>query len=392
MEKTEVKKESVIETALAKENITAQVIAKLKSDYSGLKINGLDDKEGFKKVEDARKECKSIRVLATKICKLGREEAVKIQKDWITKEKEVVSQIEEVENALEAESDRIKEEEKRILFEAAQKEKLPMRKEKLLSIGVEVEDEQLLKIDDNQFLQLFNELYEKHLAEKAEKMRLEEEERQKETEAKLAEEKRLEAEKQEAERKERERVEAEEKAKQDAEIARLKAENEAKEKREKEREKQIKEMEDLQQKRLSELLPFTNVYTDSGSVNMSRLWEETEESYQTILKNRKAKFEKLQKEQAEAEAKQKALEKELADKKAAEEKQKAEAEAIEKAKKEAEKKAAKAPDKEKLKVLITQLTLEAPKLSTKEGVEKWELISDKFAGFKKWATEQIESI
>lgn len=284
MEKTEVKKESVIETALAKENITAQVIAKLKSDYSGLKINGLDDKEGFKKVEDARKECKSIRVLATKICKLGREEAVKIQKDWITKEKEVVSQIEEVENALEAESDRIKEEEKRILFEAAQQAKLPMRKEKLLSIGVEVEDEQLLKIDDNQFLQLFNEFYEKHLAEKAEKMRLEEEERQKETEAKLAEEKRLEAEKQEAERKERERVAAEEKAKQDAEIARLKAENEEKE----------KALAEAKAKADAEL---------------------------------KAQQEKAAKEKAEAEAKQKALEKEIADKKASEEKAKADEEA-----------------------------------------------------------------
>lgn len=74
---------SPIELALAKENVTAQVIAKLKADYSGLTIKGLDDKEGFEAVEKARKECKSIRVLATKICKAGREEAVKIQKDWI---------------------------------------------------------------------------------------------------------------------------------------------------------------------------------------------------------------------------------------------------------------------------------------------------------------------
>jgi hypothetical protein len=40
-----------IETALAKENITAQVIAKLKENYFDLKINGLSDKEGFKAVE-----------------------------------------------------------------------------------------------------------------------------------------------------------------------------------------------------------------------------------------------------------------------------------------------------------------------------------------------------
>lgn len=170
MEKQETPIEtSPIEQALAKENVTAQVIAKLKADYSGLKINGIDDKTGFKAVEDARKECKAIRVLAEKICKKGREEAVKIQKDWIAKEKEVVASIEEIELALKSESDRIKEEEKRILFEAAQQAKLPMRKEKLLSIGVQVPDAELLKIDDGEFLQLFNEFYEKHLEEKAEK-------------------------------------------------------------------------------------------------------------------------------------------------------------------------------------------------------------------------------
>jgi len=151
------------------------------------------------------------------------------------------------------------------------------------------------------------------------------------------------------ENKEKERIAAEEKAKVDAENARLKAENEEKE----------KALAEAKAKADAEL---------------------------------KAQQEKAAKEKAEAEAKQKALEKELADKKAAEEKQKAEADAIEKAKKEADKKAAKAPDKEKLKVLITQLTLDTPKLSTKEGVEKWELISDKFAGFKKWATEQIDLI
>jgi hypothetical protein len=77
-----------IENALASENITAQVIAKLKENYFDLKINGLSDKEGFKAVEIARKECKTIRVLASKICKKGREDAIQIQKDWINKEKE----------------------------------------------------------------------------------------------------------------------------------------------------------------------------------------------------------------------------------------------------------------------------------------------------------------
>lgn len=84
---------SPIETALAKENITNQIIQKLKDDYLGLTINGLEDKEGFNKVELARKHCKSLRNAAIRICKLGREDAIKIQKDWIAKEKEVVDSI-----------------------------------------------------------------------------------------------------------------------------------------------------------------------------------------------------------------------------------------------------------------------------------------------------------
>jgi hypothetical protein len=261
-----------IENALASENITAQVIAKLKKNYFDLKINGLSDKEGFKAVEIARKECKTIRVLASKICKKGREDAIQIQKDWINKEKEVVSQIEEIELRLEAESNKIKEEEKRILFEAAQREKLPVRKEKLLSIGVTIEDSELLKIDDAQFMQLFNEFYEKYLAEKAEVLRIEEEKRRAEMELKL-----------EKERAEKEKLLLEEKQKAEAENKRLRAEAEAKEKQ----------------------------------LAIERAKAEAE---------LKAANEKAAKEKAEAEAKQKELEKQLAEKKAAEEKALKEAE------------------------------------------------------------------
>lgn len=311
MEQTEVTKESVIETALAKENITAQVIAKLKADYSGLTINGIDDKEGFKRVEEGRKECKAIRVLATKICKTGREEAIQIQKAWIAKEKEVVGQIEEIEKELEEQSDRIKKEKEEILFKAAQEAKLPMRKEKLASIGIEVEDIQLLKLDDLQFSQLFTEFYEKHLEEKAAELKKKEDE-------------------------ERERQ---------AEISR------------KEKEEKLK----IHNNRKEVLLPFWKFVPNEIIIQDLSIF--TDEDFQDIFKNAfeakeafeeeqkelevenkrlaeekakadallKAEQEKAAKEKAEAEAKQKALEKELADKKEAEEKQKAEAEAKEQA-------------------------------------------------------------
>ncbi len=49
---------SPIELALAEQNVTAQVIAKLKADYTGLTINGIDDKEGFEAKAKAEEEAK----------------------------------------------------------------------------------------------------------------------------------------------------------------------------------------------------------------------------------------------------------------------------------------------------------------------------------------------
>lgn len=363
---------SPIETELAEQNITAQVIAKLKENYSGLTINGIDDKEGFKRVEEGRKECKAIRVLATKICKTGREEAIQIQKAWIAKEKEVVGQIEEIEKELEEQSDRIKKEKEEILFKAAQEAKLPMRKEKLASIGIEVEDAQLLKLDDLQFSQLFTEFYEKHLEEKAAELKKKEDE-------------------------EREKQ---------AEIAR------------KEKEEKLQ----IHNNRKEVLLPFwkfvpneiiikdLSTLTDDEFQDIFKASFEAKEEYEEQQKELeaenkrlaeekakadallKAEQEKAAKEKEEAEAKQKELEEQLAKKKAEEEKAKKEADAIAKAKADEEKKLAKAPDKEKLKKSINDLIFVMPSLKTAEGVAKAELISDKFAGFKKWAEEQINSI
>jgi GH24 family phage-related lysozyme (muramidase) len=124
-----------------------------------------------------------------------------------------------VEGYLETQSNEIKELEKKILFEAAQKEKLPARKEKLKSIDIEVNDEELLKIDDNQFDALFNDFYKKHLEVQAEKLRLENE--------RIAAEK---AEEERIKREEEERLAEEDKSRIEAENAKLKAEAEAKEK------------------------------------------------------------------------------------------------------------------------------------------------------------------
>lgn len=92
-----------IETKLVQANVTDQVISALKEKYAGLKLASLNDKESYLEIKAAAKECAKVRTLTVKICKEGREEAVKAQKQWITKEKEVVGQIAEVENVLDAE-------------------------------------------------------------------------------------------------------------------------------------------------------------------------------------------------------------------------------------------------------------------------------------------------
>ena len=374
---------SPIETALAEQNVTAQVIAKLKADYSGLTINGIDDKEGIAKVSEGRKAAKFLRGVATKTCKLGREKAIQEQKEWIAKEKEVVALIQEIELPLEAEENRIEEEKQAILFKAAQEAKLPMRKEKLLNIGITVADEELLKLDDANFLQLFNEFYETHLEEKAQKIKEDEEKRQaeeKEKEAQLKAEKlKVHNERKEALKPFWQFIPADQSSVDFSEITPeqyqdiLTAAFETKDRVEAEQ-KQLEEA----NKKLAE----------ENAAKEKALKEQQEKADAEL----KAQQEKAAKEKAEAEKKQKALEKELADKKEAEAKAKAEEEAKLKAQKEAEKKAAKAPEKEKLKAAIDKLVFVVPSMSTEEGVEKVKVITDRFAGFKKWALEQIEAI
>lgn len=173
----------------------------------------------------------------------------------------------------------------------------------------------------------------------------------------LAEEQRLEA----------LRIEAEEKEKQRLEMERLKAENEAKE-------KQI-ELERIE----AEKVRLAEKAKADAELAEQKILADLESKKQTdIIAKQKAEADKLIAElKAKADAELK-------------EKQRIETEV--KAKELAEKKAAKAPDKDKIKKSVNDLVFNVPSLSTKESVEKLQLITDKFASFKKWALEQIETL
>lgn len=103
LEVQEVSLEKVIETKLVQANVTSQVLTALKEKYGGMTLKGLEDKESYLELKSAAKECAKVRTLTVKLCKEGRERAVKEQKLWIAKEKEIVSEVAVVEDALDAE-------------------------------------------------------------------------------------------------------------------------------------------------------------------------------------------------------------------------------------------------------------------------------------------------
>jgi len=173
----------------------------------------------------------------------------------------------------------------------------------------------------------------------------------------LAEEQRLEAIRLEQEAKEKQRLEME----------RLKKENEAKE-------KQL----ELERIEAAKIAQAEKAKADALLAEQKRLADIEAKKQADIIAKQKAESDKLA---AELKAK--------AD---AELKEKQRIEAEQKAKLEADKKAAKAPDKYKIKKAVNDLFFNVPSLSTKESVEKLQLITDKFAEFKKWALKQVETI
>lgn len=95
--------EKVIDSKLKQSNVTDQVLNALKEKYGGMKLKALNDKESYLELKSAARDCAKVRTLAVKVCKEGREDAVRTQKQWIETEKKVVGRVAEVETPLDAE-------------------------------------------------------------------------------------------------------------------------------------------------------------------------------------------------------------------------------------------------------------------------------------------------
>jgi hypothetical protein len=108
---------AIINKSLIKHNVTDAFINELLESSKDLTINGVDDKAGYVAVHDARMKYVKARGLFKSVCELGREDAVAIQKKWVSKQKELIERISPEENRLDklesdvdAEKDRVKQE------------------------------------------------------------------------------------------------------------------------------------------------------------------------------------------------------------------------------------------------------------------------------------------
>lgn len=206
-------------------------LLELVNKYQALKINGLEDEQGYLAVKEARKELQSTRTDITNKAKALRQGALQFQRDVIAREKELIGIISTLELELKNQTDAIDLEKEKIKRQAL----LPERKALLSSIEVEISDELILEMNDKEFAEMFINLKAEFLAKKeADILHQQQEQIEKENELKRQQE---ELEKQKQHQKEIEQAKKE--AEKNAKILADKRLKDLKEKAEKDKQKAI---------------------------------------------------------------------------------------------------------------------------------------------------------
>lgn len=300
--------ESKIEQDLIKHNVTDMVLGALKEKYGGLRLRSVDDKEKYLEIKDAARDCSKVRNLIVNTCKKGREDANKVQKLWVAKEKEKVAIVAEVEDPLCAELERFEQEQQRKVTEEKkrQEEAYMQRTQALTKMGALYSDgffalggfsiEGLLvkesndEVWANEILPNFEQEYTKEQAERIEFERIQAE---RDTQVKL------EAQKLKKEQEEFRQQQLEFK-KQQEELNRA-----AREKTELEEREKIRERTELQNSRLQKLIPYNPYGKD---IPLGALWYMPDTEFDTLLSTTKELFKE------EQERKQKKIEEQAAQK------------------------------------------------------------------------------
>jgi hypothetical protein len=319
------------------------LLRSLVEEYSGLSIDGVDDKEGFKKVDDARKRLKQERVQLEKDGYNTREKAIAFQKAVIEKERSLVSIIKPLEDKFLSMTQKVNEEKERIKKEKeeAENRRIQARIDALNQYNYAVDYSMISKIDDQEFeIMLSN-------------VKADYEEEQKKIAAKKAEE-------EEARRQEEERLKAER-----IEIERLRKEHEEKEKALAEEREQIRKQQEEEQRKIQ-------AENDRKQREFEEEQRKIREENARIASELKAREAELKRQENERIAAEKAKAEEEARLKRKEE-EKIERERL--AKIEAERKEQLKPDKQKLNELAASITndIKYPALthSSSNEVCKW---------------------
>jgi hypothetical protein len=272
-------------------DVREQGLKKLANDYTGLKINGIDDRDGFRKVSEARKILKSERVQIEKDAKELRESAFRFQKTVIAREKELIAIIEPTEDALYAEEVKIEREKERLKLEREriESERVQGRVNALSKFGLAIDFFQAKNISDEKFNELLTQA-EIDFNQEQEK-KLQEEIKRKEEAAQL-EFQRIELEKQRAEHEaKRWKLAKQEQERQEAIIAQTEVIRKEREKLECERiayEKQ-KAKDEADKKRLAELEQAKKEATEKAKIEAEI--KSKREAEQKIENDRIAKME-----------------------------------------------------------------------------------------------------
>ena len=188
---------------IAFENKKAELTV-LAEEAKGLKIAGIDDKEGIKLVSEKRKQLKAERVQIEKDGKSMRDNLTKINREISSKEKELVEIIEPAEKDLLKEEKRIEEEKEKIRLEEIAKEeaRIQARINSLAQYGFEIDYSDIKSMSDETFEKYVDAAkiqFEKEVAEKAEAERLRLEQEEADRIARELEKQKIEAERKELE-------------------------------------------------------------------------------------------------------------------------------------------------------------------------------------------------
>lgn len=143
---------------VVKLNITDAAISQMREDFMPLRIDGVNDKAGLRKVYESRQIVKKTRVGVVKYADELKEQAIIWQNKVNTEKNRVVDKLKEIEEHLQKEEDRIAEEKERIQKEIEEKEnaRIQDRIDQLAVYGFGIDYTTIKSIDNETFQTILN--------------------------------------------------------------------------------------------------------------------------------------------------------------------------------------------------------------------------------------------